>query len=96
MKKFEIRAIRCNKCKDIIYSRLKHDMRYCSCKECFIDGGSSIIGYEEEYKCIRVGGDYTVTTVVLGYFEDVKEVQKALFLDWQNKTNNYGRVLNCV
>ena len=35
----EIKGIQCPKCNDKIYSRARHDCRYCSCGYCFIDGG---------------------------------------------------------
>jgi len=35
----EIAAIECPVCADIVWSRYTHDMRYCRCGYCFIDGG---------------------------------------------------------
>lgn len=32
-------ALYCPKCKDVIYSRVRHDFRTCSCESCAIDGG---------------------------------------------------------
>jgi len=29
----------CNKCKDIIESRDRHDFKWCSCHSIFVDGG---------------------------------------------------------
>lgn len=37
----EIDAIECPVCADIVWSRYTHDMRYCRCGYCFIDGGRS-------------------------------------------------------
>ena len=41
--------IRCLKCNDIIESLNVHDLKYCKCGACSIDGGS-------EYT--RIGGDF--------------------------------------
>jgi len=38
-------AIQCQKCKDIVFSRARHDMRFCSCKESAIDGGPHRANY---------------------------------------------------
>jgi DNA-directed RNA polymerase subunit RPC12/RpoP len=35
----EVTATQCPKCKDIIFSRVRHDYRSCSCGEVSIDGG---------------------------------------------------------
>ncbi len=32
-------ALKCPKCKDLIYSIMRHDFRHCKCQTCFIDGG---------------------------------------------------------
>ena len=32
--------IQCKKCKDIIISNNRHDMKYCKCGAVFVDGGS--------------------------------------------------------
>jgi hypothetical protein len=35
----KVNAIKCLKCNDIIYSRSRHDFKFCSCKSTAIDGG---------------------------------------------------------
>ena len=40
--------IKCLKCYDIIESKHIHDLKYCTCGACFIDGGD---------KYTRIGGD---------------------------------------
>lgn len=32
-------AIQCELCKDVVFSINRHDMHYCECGACFIDGG---------------------------------------------------------
>jgi hypothetical protein len=88
----EIRAGICPVCKDIIYSRAHHDCQYCSCTSCFIDGGSVIIGNEKESGYIRVKGGIIPTTVKLVEFDSIVEAKKALYDDWNKRTNKYGRI----
>ncbi len=38
-------AIQCKKCHDIVFSRSRHDMRFCSCGESAIDGGPHRANY---------------------------------------------------
>ena len=37
----EVVGIICGSCGDFVYSRTRHDMRYCSCKAVAADGGQS-------------------------------------------------------
>jgi len=32
-------GIKCPKCKDVIFSRAKHDLHYCTCGKVFVNGG---------------------------------------------------------
>ena len=32
-------GIKCPECKDVIFSRAKHDLHYCTCGKVFVDGG---------------------------------------------------------
>ena len=41
--KNEVYGLRCKKCTDTIYSRHRHDFRYCKCKAIAIDGGRDYI-----------------------------------------------------
>jgi hypothetical protein len=75
----KINSIRCNKCKEIIYSRSPHDFKTCSCGSISIDGGQ-----EHIYRII--GEDYT-----LGCLE-IDITLKELYDDWNKMTNNYGCV----
>lgn len=38
-----VRGIRCPECGESIWSRHRHDMRWCSCGYCAIDGGREYI-----------------------------------------------------
>lgn len=46
--KVKVEAIKCKDCQDIVWSRHRHDMRYCKCGKCFIDGGRHYtrVGFE--------------------------------------------------
>lgn len=39
MNKIISNKIKCKKCGDIIESKHRHDFRWCSCKNCAVDGG---------------------------------------------------------
>lgn len=54
----KVTAIYCKSCKDTVWSRHRHDMRWCKCGNCAIDGGRSYtkISAKPEAKyniCIR-------------------------------------------
>lgn len=38
-------GLKCLTCKDVISSEHRHDFVYCSCKECFVDGGDDYFRY---------------------------------------------------
>lgn len=38
-------GIYCQECDDLIYSVMRHDMRYCGCKKTFVDGGRDYMRY---------------------------------------------------
>lgn len=75
----KIKAIQCSKCKDIIYSRARHDMRWCTCKNCAIDGGQTgythLVGDNFEWVDLKV--DMTL---------------QELHADWNTSKDLYGLV----
>jgi hypothetical protein len=40
-----IQGIECPLCKQKIWSRHRHDMRYCQCGYCFVDGGRDYLRF---------------------------------------------------
>ena len=38
-------GIKCNKCQDVVFSRSRHDMRFCHCGAVAIDGGPHRFNY---------------------------------------------------
>ena len=76
----KVNAIKCPTCKDIIFSRARHDCRGCTCGEIYIDGGF-------DYK--RVGfHKYLPESVQI----NVKATKKELYDDWNNATDKYGLI----
>ena len=88
----EINAGICPHCKDTIYSRANHDMIWCSCGACALDGGSYILGDKKSFGYIRTIGKQIPTTVKILDFESIKECKKALYDDWNTNQNKYGRI----
>jgi hypothetical protein len=41
----EVVGVVCPRCETFIYSRHRHDMRYCPCDYCYVDGGQGVDGY---------------------------------------------------
>jgi hypothetical protein len=76
----EVHAIQCKKCKDVIFSRANHDMRYCSCGAVAIDGG---------FDYVKISGnpdDVANKTVTV----DVSK--QMLYDDWNSGRDMYGRI----
>ncbi len=74
-------AIKCKLCGDTIYSRTRHDFRWCSCKSIAIDGG---------FDYCRVIGE-------LDNIEKVKPFKLSitkgdLYIDWNKGIDKYGLI----
>ena len=74
----KVDAVKCPKCKDVIYSRSRHDFRPCSCGEIAIDGG---FDYKKVMFKTKPPQDFLI---------DVNVDRKALFDDWDQDLNKYG------
>ena len=79
----KIFAIQCLKCKDIIYSRARHDCRSCSCGTVVIDGGFDYMKVSGEKKSFE--------QKVL----NVKATKKELFDDWNKRKDKFGLIKKC-
>jgi len=75
----KVDAIQCPKCKDIIYSRARHDMHCCSCNGIFVDGG---------FDYLRRGGRLfkKIKDVVI----EVDATKKELYDDWNLGFDKWG------
>lgn len=75
-----INAIKCPTCGDIIYSRARHDFRWCGCGEVAIDGGfeySKVCFKEKPPERVEISVDAT---------------KQELYDDWNKRINVYGRL----
>lgn len=77
-----VNAIQCPKCKDIIYSRCRHDFNHCSCKNTAIDGG---------FDYMKIMCAYGVTDVHVIHV-DVYADKHELAEDWNYGKNKFGRI----
>lgn len=77
----KITAIECPKCGYIIYSRARHDFRYCPCKAIFVDGGLDYLRYGGE-------GMGTSTKHQL----ELPITPSELYDDWDEQTDKYGSI----
>ena len=80
-----VNSLQCPKCKDVIYSRTRHDFRPCSCKTIFIDGGLDYI---------RVGAlkeDIDINKLEVDEIE-VNATAGDLYYDWNMGEEKYGLV----
>ena len=85
----KVSGVYCLNCKVYVYSRARHDMTSCNCKDkskrVLIDGGQSDYvkissGKETRYKFLKV---------------DIGELEEdVLYSDWNNNENQYGKILN--
>lgn len=74
----KVNAIKCPDCKDIVYSRSRHDFRWCSCQAVAIDGGL-------DYMKI------TFTNQLPERLEiEVDATKNDLFEDWSTKADKHG------
>jgi len=74
----KVNVILCNKCGDKIYSRARHDFRWCSCKSVAVDGG---------FDYLKICGDLeNVTKLTV----EIPQTKKELFNDWNYRFDKYG------
>jgi hypothetical protein len=79
-----VRCIQCPQCKDVIYSRCRHDMRWCSCGTCAIDGGF-------DYIKICCKDDTVFETLMEDVLHiDVPVTKRQLYDDWNYRFNQFG------
>jgi len=76
--KMKVTAAECKLCGDIVFSRCRHDKRYCSCGNIVIDGGidSTYIAWRKkkpEFFKLRI-----------------VQTKHQLYDDWNTSTNNFG------
>jgi hypothetical protein len=76
-----ITGIKCANCGDIVYSRARHDFRWCSCESCAIDGGQrdyfKVTGNVNEYKFVDLELNVTL---------------EKLYNDWNKSIDKLGLI----
>lgn len=78
--RYRIMATECHYCHDILFSRARHDFRWCSCGKTYVDGGSDYL---------RIGWtDRRPRTYKLF----IHQSPSVLYDDWNSKTDRYGRI----
>lgn len=78
----KINAYRCPKCGSTVYSRSRHDYRWCPCETIAVDGG---LDYT------RVVYDDTIPERVELELDVTRE---ELYSDWNKRTDKWGLVSN--
>ena len=80
--KLKIKTIKCPTCKDVIFSRARHDFHYCSCGTIFVDGG---------FDYLRYGGNDGAIFVDVKFMNLELDVTKEeLNDDWNKRINKFG------
>lgn len=77
----KVQAIKCKLCGETIYSRARHDFKWCSCHTIFIDGGFDYMrcgGEPENIESVEV--DIGPVTVL------------ELYKDWNEGIDRFGRI----
>ena len=88
-----VHGIICPECHSFVFSRDRHDFRYCFCQECFVDGGmlylrygsSDIVKVETASKDIK-----ELYPEFIGCSD--KDILKALYVDYCTYTDKYGLI----
>ncbi len=90
--KFILSAIECPSCKDILYSRAHHDMRFCSCHSCAIDGGLYIKDSTKNPQYSKLSGTSKPVDYEIEWDGTEDTLRKAIYDDWNYQKNKYGLV----
>lgn len=83
-----VSAVKCKKCKNTIYSRSRHDFRYCDCGATFVDGGFDYLRYGWEPSV----GAPDIVTIEVEVFDESKAKQ-IMHEDWNSGRDLFGKVL---
>ena len=76
----KVNAIKCGSCKDVVFSRARHDYRSCSCGEVSVDGGFEYFKVsfkKEEPEVVKLS---------------IKATKKNLLDDWNLGKDKYGKI----
>ena len=81
--KLKVKAIKCPKCEDVIYSRARHDFHYCNCGAIFVDGGFDYLRYGE-------GSNNESFDKIENINLELDVTKEKLFDDWNKGINKFG------
>ncbi len=76
--KTKVSAIECPTCKDVIYSRARHDFHYCGCGEVAIDGG---------FEYVRISYKNVIPQTI---HITVNASKDDLYDDWNFRKDKFG------
>ena len=79
-----IHSVKCKACNSIIFSRVRHDFRICSCGLTGVDGG------QVDYTKVLFDGKAGYKNVTI----DLNVTLKQLYEDWNNKTDQFGLIVS--
>lgn len=81
-----VKAIKCSKCQDLIYSRARHDCHKCTCGSLSVDGG---------FEILRILS-LTETSTFAGIVDlPIDATKEQLYNDWNEGKNEYGWWRSC-
>ena len=78
----KVDAFECPKCSAVIFSRTRHDYRWCPCKTIAVDGGldySRVVYKEKLPESVEL---------------DVDVSKEQLYDDWNKRADKYGIILS--
>lgn len=78
-----ISAVQCPHCKDIIFSRARHDFRSCTCEKTSIDGGRSYL---------KLGFSASDNLPEIIRIELIGVTEKDLVDDWNYRKDRFGLI----
>jgi hypothetical protein len=78
MKTTKVNCIVCPSCKDVIFSRSRHDFHWCSCGEVAVDGGFDYI--KMSFKTVK-------PEIVV---REVDASREELYQDWNYRRDKFG------
>lgn len=85
----KIEAQKCLNCGDILYSRSRHDFRYCFCGSMYVDGGPVFEGSTGSYN--RVGGNFDeIKSIEYESELNAGDIVKRLWDDYNLSIDRYG------
>lgn len=78
----KVTVIVCSNCKEQVFSRTRHDYRFCSCGSVGIDGGRSYT--KISWDTSKLANQPEIKEIT------IKQTNEQLYKDWNTQTNKYG------